>query len=39
MGAGELLFFHLRRRPELFLYGATGVGELRRGRTSNEQAF
>jgi hypothetical protein len=39
MRTGELLCFHFGRRPELFFYCSSGVGQLGRGRTTDEQAL
>src|SRR5216110_914728 len=39
MRTGELLRFHFGRRPELFFYGASGIGQSWRRRTAHEQAL
>jgi hypothetical protein len=36
---GELLRFHCRRLPAFFFDSPSGIGEFRRGRTANKQAF
>src|SRR5215813_11754858 len=37
--AGEFLCFYFGRLPKLFFYCPSGIGQLRRGRTTHEQAF
>jgi hypothetical protein len=35
----ELLRFHFGRWPKLLFYGASGIGQLGRGRATHEQAL